>query len=109
MKNFFSKNLKFLREKKNIDRQKLADDLDVGLSTISCWENGLRSPNIEMLVKIIKYFNIDQDIITKDLEFEFYNNSSSIENNSIINSLTNEEKELFVKFAKIAANDEKKD
>lgn len=68
MKNFFAKNIKYLRTKHNMDRQDLAEKLDVGLSTISCWENELRTPNLDMLAKIIDLFNIKVDIVTQDLE-----------------------------------------
>lgn len=68
MNNFFAKNIKYLRNKHNMDRQDLAEKLDVGLSTISCWENELRTPNLDMLAKIIELFNIKVDIVTQDLE-----------------------------------------
>lgn len=68
MNNFFAKNIKYLRIKHNMDRQDLAEKLDVGLSTISCWENELRTPNLDMLAKIIELFNIKVDIVTQDLE-----------------------------------------
>lgn len=67
MNNFFSKNIQYLRKKRNMERQELADRLGVGLSTVACWENGLRTPNMEMLGKIIQLFNIDKDIVTKDI------------------------------------------
>lgn len=64
--NYFSKNLRFLREKKGIDQQKLADDLNIPRSTLSCWENGLRTPKIEQIQDIANYFRVDIDIISKD-------------------------------------------
>lgn len=67
MDNFFAKNLKYLRNKKNIDQQVMAEDLGVAQSTLSCWENGLRSPDLDMLAKIARYLNIYDDFISKDL------------------------------------------
>lgn len=67
MTNYFSKNLKYLRNKKNIDQQVMAEDLGVAQSTLSCWENGLRSPDLDMIAKISKYLNIYEDFITNDL------------------------------------------
>ena len=64
--NYFSKNLKFLREKSNLDAQKVADDLNIPRSTFSCWENGLRTPKIEQIQEIANYFNVDIDIISRD-------------------------------------------
>lgn len=67
MENYFAKNIQYLRKQKNMDRQSLANKLGVGLSTIACWENGLRTPNMEMLANIINLFHIETDIVTKDI------------------------------------------
>ena len=67
MENFFAKNLKYLRKKKNIDQNVMAEDLGVAQSTLSCWENGLRTPDLDMIAKIAKYLNVYDDFISKDL------------------------------------------
>jgi len=70
MTNYFAKNLKYLRKKKNIDQQVMAEDLGVAQSTLSCWENGLRTPDLDTVAKIAKYLNIYDDFITNDLTNE---------------------------------------
>ncbi len=72
--NYFAKNLKFLREQKNLDQQKVADDLNVPQSTLSCWENGIRTPKIEQILDIANYFNVDIDIVSKDYSYIESNN-----------------------------------
>lgn len=67
MTNYFAKNIKYLRKKKNIDQQVMAEDLGVAQSTLSCWENGLRTPDLDMIARISKYLNVYDDFITKDL------------------------------------------
>lgn len=67
MNNYFAKNLKYIRKKKNIDQQVMAEDLGVAQSTLSCWESGIRTPDLDMIVKITNYLNIKDDFITKDL------------------------------------------
>lgn len=67
MTNYFAKNIKYLRNKKNIDQQVMAEDLGVAQSTLSCWENGLRAPDLDMIAKISKYLNVYDDFISKDL------------------------------------------
>ena len=67
MENFFAKNIKYLRKKKNIDQNIMAEDLGVAQSTLSCWENGLRTPDLDMIAKIAKYLNVYDDFISKDL------------------------------------------
>lgn len=79
MTNYFAKNIKYFRNKKNIDQQRMAEDLDVPQSTLSCWENGLRTPNLDMITKISKYLNIYDDFITKDLTIENNNQMSQQE------------------------------
>lgn len=49
--------LKNLREEKNINQQKLAMDLHISQSSISKYEAGLAEPDIEMIIKLAKYFN----------------------------------------------------
>ena len=77
--NYFSKNLKFLREKSNLDAQKVADDLSIPRSTFSCWENGLRTPKIEQIQEIANYFNVDIDIISRDYSIEQKDNYSALD------------------------------
>lgn len=67
MKIVIGKNIKFLREKKNIDQQTLADALNVPRSTLACWESGLRNPKLEQIVNIAEFFNKDLSIIYNDL------------------------------------------
>lgn len=70
MTNYFAKNIKYLRSKKNIDQQVMAEDLGVAQSTLSCWENGLRAPDLDMIAKISKYLNVYDDFISKDLTID---------------------------------------
>ena len=56
-------NIKNLREKKGLDQQQLADILEVPRSTLACWENGIRTPKLEQIVKIANYFNVNLNII----------------------------------------------
>lgn len=75
MGNYFAKNLKYLRKEKKIDQQIMAEDLGVAQSTLSCWENGLRSPDLDMIAKIAQYLNVYDDFITQDLTNQKDNNS----------------------------------
>lgn len=79
MTNYFSKNLKYIRTKKNIDQKEMAEDLGIAQSTLSCWETGLRSPDLDMVAKISKYLNVYDDFITKDLTNDDENNFDELE------------------------------
>ena len=61
--NFFGKTLKSLRLEKNISQKKLGDDLGVVNQTISFWENGTREPDLDMILKISKYFDVSVDYL----------------------------------------------
>lgn len=67
-------NIKSLREKKDLDQQQLADILEVPRSTLACWENGIRTPKLEQIVKIANYFNVNLDII-----YDNFDNGNLIE------------------------------
>ena len=75
--NYFSKNLKFLREKRNLDAQKVADDLNIPRSTFSCWENGIRTPKTEQIQKVANYINVDIDMISRDYSVQQENTKVS--------------------------------
>ena len=55
---FFSKNLKYLREKSSISRNTLADKLNVNQSTISRWENEDMGVTVDNAYDVAKFFNI---------------------------------------------------
>lgn len=81
---FLGNNIQYLRKKYNIDQEKMAQDLKVPRSTLSCWENGLRTPKIETIEKIADYFNVGMNIITKD-----YSSVDINVNAKLINKLEN--------------------
>lgn len=55
----FGKILKKLRKTYNMTQDQLSEKLDVANSTISMYERGERLPDMEMLLKISKVFNVD--------------------------------------------------
>lgn len=73
---YLGKNIKYLREKINLDQQSFAEIINVPRSTLACWENNLRTPKLEQIVKIAEYFGTNLDIIYTDYE----NNISPIIN-----------------------------
>ena len=91
MSNFFSKNLKYLIEKKRIEQQKMADDLNIPRSTLSCWVNGIRTPKIEQIQEIVNYLNVDIDIISRDYSVE---NQQIKPSNELDNLLFSKAKDL---------------
>jgi transcriptional regulator with XRE-family HTH domain len=60
--NSFAKVLKELREEKGLTQTQLAEKLGYkGAVTIAKWELGQRTPELENLIAIAKFFNISLD------------------------------------------------
>ncbi|TFV94272.1 LexA family transcriptional regulator [Algoriphagus kandeliae] len=58
-------NLKFLRKKKNLTQQELADRLSISRSKLAGYELTI-TPPLETLVKISEYFGVSLDILIKE-------------------------------------------
>ncbi len=105
MKNFFAENLRFLRKINNLTQEDLAMVMNKRHTTIGNWEKKVSKPNIEELIDLANYFNLDVNtILLKDIsssqdsvrqvkkkniepEIEMHvpvanNNNNSINNNS---------------------------
>ena len=57
----FSKHLIYLRDKKGITQQELADNLNITRQSLSLYEKAERTINIELLAKIADFFNVSTD------------------------------------------------
>lgn len=82
----FGKNLKFYRKKKQLTIADLANKLNIGKSTISSWENGKHSPDIEMINTIADILNVSVDTLlgrnknkNKNKNIRIINGSNSID------------------------------
>lgn len=73
MSNYFSKNLKYLRENKGISKNKLSELVGVNQSTIGRWETNEITPSIDNVEEVAKVLNVAlPDLLIKDLEFNNY-------------------------------------
>lgn len=71
MAEFFSTNLKHLRESKGLSQNKLAEKIGVNQTTIARWEDDNRVPTIDNAIDVAKALNISLiDLLGKDLRFE---------------------------------------
>ena len=62
--------LREIRKRKKYSQLKVAMDLSISREVISHYENGKRSPDVEMLVKLSQYFNVSIDYLILGKEFE---------------------------------------
>ena len=61
--------LKAIRKQKNLNQLKVAMDLNISREALSHYENGKRSPDIQMLRKLSNYFNVSIDFLINGKEF----------------------------------------
>lgn len=106
----FSKNLKYLRNKFNMDQQELADKLGrKSTSTISEWEKGKYTPKAGTLSDIAHIFNVKiDDLMSDNLQDNMINNINKADNdiNLIYNQLNNRRQECVYNFAKAQLEDQ---
>lgn len=62
--------LREIRKRKKYSQLKVAMDLSISREVISHYENGKRSPDVEMLVRLSRYFNVSIDYLILGKEFE---------------------------------------
>lgn len=71
MAEFFSTNLKYLREQKGLSQNKLGTMIGVNQTTIARWEDDNRIPTIDNAVDVAKALDIPLiDLLSKDLRFD---------------------------------------
>ena len=61
--------LPLIRKQKNLNQLKVALDLNISREALSHYENGKRSPDIQMLRRLSEYFNVSIDFLINGKEF----------------------------------------
>ena len=61
--------LRAIRKKRGYSQLKVAMDLSISREALSYYENGQRSPDLEMLVRLSRYFNVSVDYLITGTEF----------------------------------------
>ena len=71
MAEFFSTNLKYLREKAGLSQNKLAEKIGVNQTTIARWEDDNRVPTIDNAIDVAEALNVPLPcLLGKDLRFD---------------------------------------
>lgn len=66
--------LKSLRIKEGLTQDELSDKLNISRSAIGMYENGERTPGVDILELFADYFNVDMNYITGTTKEEYYLN-----------------------------------
>ncbi len=61
--------LQMIRKEKGYNQLKVAMDLNISREALSHYENGKRSPDVEMLRRMSEYFNVSIDFLINGREF----------------------------------------
>ena len=61
--------LKIIRKQRNLNQLKVAMDLNISREALSHYENGKRSPDVDMLRKLSEYFGVSIDFLINGKEF----------------------------------------
>lgn len=67
----FGEKLRTLRNRQDLTLRQLSDMLGVSHSYVAKMERGEKTPNVEMVLKIARIFDVSTDVLIKDeLELE---------------------------------------
>ena len=61
--------LQEIRKRKGFSQLKVAMDLSISREALSYYENGRRSPDIQMLLLLSDYFDVSIDFLIRGTEF----------------------------------------
>ncbi|MCK9452827.1 MAG: helix-turn-helix domain-containing protein [Bacteroidales bacterium] len=91
MDTFFKKtllglNIKHLRQNKKLTQGALSKQLGVKATTLSNWEVGISSPDLDILTKISNYFGVSLDNLTL-IEHDQWSETSNLSKNSVKDNL----------------------
>ncbi len=64
------KGLQKIRKEKGLSQLKIAMDLAISREAISHYETGRRSPDVEMLLILSRYFNVSVDYLITGEDFK---------------------------------------
>ena len=61
--------LKAIRKQRNLNQLKVAMDLNISREALSHYENGKRSPDVQMLRNLSEYFGVSIDFLINGKEY----------------------------------------
>ena len=94
-----SEKIKFLRKKKGISQQQLADLLDIHLTNLNRLEKGHSQPSLDVIKKMVTIFEVSADYLLNDdansIEMEI-GNKSLAERVRLIDKLEEKDKNALI-------------
>ena len=93
----FNEKLMMLRKSKNLSQEQLGNELNVARQTVSKWELGETTPEMDKLIKMSEIFEVSLDELMKDQYIDINNNDND---NDINNTNTQKLAGLTIKILK---------
>ena len=88
----FENRLSLLRDEKGLTKSEVAKSLGIPYTTYLNYENDIREPNSDTLIKIAKYYNVSidyllgvSDVRTTDIDVQEIRNATGLSEKSIVN------------------------
>ncbi|MBQ8427239.1 MAG: helix-turn-helix transcriptional regulator [Clostridia bacterium] len=81
--------LKELRQERGLNQQQLALEIKTTQRNISNWENGNSEPDIQMILKMAKYFEVTADYLLDNDEELSRKENLAIIDNALITAVKN--------------------
>ena len=105
-----SEQLKIIRKANKFTQQGLADAIGIERSTYASYETGRNKPDVNLLSKIAKVFNVSSDFIleidttvplnVEDISVQYKKKSG----NKLVSTLSKEEKNVLAKYRLLSDN-----
>ena len=84
----FNEKLMMLRKSKNLSQEQLGNELNVARQTVSKWELGETTPEMDKLIKMSEIFEVSLDELMKDQDIDINNNDINNTNTQKLAGLT---------------------
>ena len=91
--------LKIIRVQNELTQQQVADVLGVSRSAYCCYETGRRSPDVDTLIKLAKFYDVTIDKFVENCQVKYVYNDEFLEQQPearYMAQLTKEERDLII-------------
>lgn len=102
--------LKIIRCQNNLKQYQIADALGISRSTYCSYETGRRSIDLDMLVRLSKFYRLPLDLFLREMDIGFIAEESSYENEQdtrFLSQLSPDEVALIARYRTMEEKDKK--
>lgn len=96
--------LRIIRKQNKLSQQQLSDILGISRSTYCSYETGRRNPDMDVLMKLSRFYKLPLDRFVSEIETDFLNDEDYYEGQTdtrYLSQLSREERELIVNLRRL--------